>query len=553
MSSKPPRNRNIRAVSTPPVTNRRLDIKVTGAPPPPKRPVPDTPTMYRKEHRNHDSEFGSSIDNKLNDRLKLMYESEMESSLGSEHEVIIKTDTLSLTPRGSIKRTSFKKSFTKLLNITTGSGKWRGSIDGDARTDDEPSQSSGGFFHWDKKMNLFAMIVGEVKGNFEEHQSSSKSLSIVEKSDTSVSSVVGVVDAQVLLANDLRQMQLMAEEMVSTEKYYVNALKSVCSDVIRWLKGYVGVKVILEIDEIDSMFGSIPSILALHQKILEALEKIRREAETSKDTLHLAKGIPDVFIKYGPFLKIYNDYVFNFSETQNQIYSARKQNKEFDKFLTVFESFEDSFIDSYMIMPVQRIPRYELLLGGIQKLTRHMPGSEENTQFQSNLSSALESVKRVGCEIESSMEMAEARRKVVEVQEVILKGRDKNIVIPNRYCMRMSRLKRVVGAGPLRKTRLKAYLFVLFNDCLMVITEPEVGSSARIKSTYGISGMTVEDVAEDNGLKNALRIDTEEERDIVVCCPTLEEKTAWIEDLRNCIRKHYLALKSFQQPLRESI
>ena len=106
-----------------------------------------------------------------------------------------------------------------------------------------------------------------------------------------------------------------------------------------------------------------------------------RDLETRIDNWHAEQCIGDVFLTLvrtsvhqsslsppphsypvqAPFLKMYSQYCANFSKATETIIGLRQNNREFAKFekahpLPLYR------IESYLILPVQRIPRYFMLL-----------------------------------------------------------------------------------------------------------------------------------------------------------------------------------------------
>jgi hypothetical protein len=69
-----------------------------------------------------------------------------------------------------------------------------------------------------------------------------------------------------------------------------------------------------------------------------------------------------VIIKFADFLKMYTQFLNNYGKALETI-NAHRNNKKFQNFLADTRKKGGLMdITSYMIMPVQRIPRYELLL-----------------------------------------------------------------------------------------------------------------------------------------------------------------------------------------------
>merc|ERR550534_707000 len=100
-------------------------------------------------------------------------------------------------------------------------------------------------------------------------------------------------------------------------------------------------------------------------------------------------NIPELFVKEADFLKLYTNYVENYSQMMECLAEFRK-NKQFEKFTKTLMK-RNLFIDNFLIVPIQRVPRYELLLREMmRKCEQEGPGPEFET-----LSLALAKVRTV--------------------------------------------------------------------------------------------------------------------------------------------------------------
>ncbi|EKX48904.1 hypothetical protein GUITHDRAFT_68382, partial [Guillardia theta CCMP2712] len=73
-----------------------------------------------------------------------------------------------------------------------------------------------------------------------------------------------------------------------------------------------------------------------------------------------------------PLLKLYQRYVSHYERASQCYFESKEKVKEFALFLEKAQMNHESSVlslDSYLIMPVQRIPRYKLLLEEILKYT----------------------------------------------------------------------------------------------------------------------------------------------------------------------------------------
>jgi hypothetical protein len=72
-------------------------------------------------------------------------------------------------------------------------------------------------------------------------------------------------------------------------------------------------------------------------------------------------SLGEIFIKFTPFLKIYSQYINNYSISTEYLTKYRKENSAFDKYIK--ECIKNGrVLVSYLITPVQRIPRVKIII-----------------------------------------------------------------------------------------------------------------------------------------------------------------------------------------------
>ena len=106
------------------------------------------------------------------------------------------------------------------------------------------------------------------------------------------------------------------------------------------------------------IFSSIEGIVKLNKYFLaDILGRVKTwENETSK--------IGDVFVRWCPGLDPYIDYINNYGKSMALISRERKKNEKFAQFVDT-ERYDRSSLKDLLIVPIQRFPRYALLLGDL--------------------------------------------------------------------------------------------------------------------------------------------------------------------------------------------
>ncbi len=125
----------------------------------------------------------------------------------------------------------------------------------------------------------------------------------------------------------------------------------------------------------------IEMILGFNQLLLTELKK--RESGWNDSTL-----IGDVFLKLTPFLKLYTEYSNNYDRSIEFVKQATRKSLAFQEYLEQKRQIDQNVdlappLEALLITPIQRIPRYNLLLKDLIKHT-----SDTHPDYQ-NLKASL--------------------------------------------------------------------------------------------------------------------------------------------------------------------
>eukprot|EP01083_Nonionella_stella_P160513 524873_1 len=239
-----------------------------------------------------------------------------------------------------------------------------------------------------------------------------------------------------------RNRQRAVNELITTERTYIRKLKELNETYINRMKDNERV--------LKHKFHSIlfPQIL---QTILSLNEKLLSSMEVSKGQIGSA------MIDFIPYLKMYQQFINNHESATRLIKQLRKdKNSDFCKYLAAKEKEQNGFtLESYLILPIQRMPRYELCLQEIIKWTG------ENHGDMKNLNECYESISRVNKQINIRMKEYETRQRVYEIEERIINLNNYRLVQPSRMFLKQGYLTKVARKKDTR------YLFILFNDLLI--------------------------------------------------------------------------------------
>ncbi|KAI3661573.1 hypothetical protein MP638_007061 [Amoeboaphelidium occidentale] len=248
-------------------------------------------------------------------------------------------------------------------------------------------------------------------------------------------------------------------EIVQTETAYVEFLQTVHDLYMEPLKQ------LLSQDDFRGVFSNLDAILSMHRDVFLPAFK-----ESSSNQ---AMSIGTVIVKHSPYLKLYTQYVNNY-DSAIQVITKLTSQKPFKKFCKEVQKdprHTQPSLQFYLIMPVQRIPRYRMLLEDLVGNT--LPPAPE---FQV-LNEAVDSIQKRAIEINESKRDQE-RRDLLAATQKRIKG--SNIVAPHRSLVKEGQLtvkKVVTVTNEKNQMKLtveelqKQFSVLLFNDMLLVCHE----------------------------------------------------------------------------------
>ena len=116
-------------------------------------------------------------------------------------------------------------------------------------------------------------------------------------------------------------------------------------------------------DDIEGIFINIDALLPLSKRLVSELEEAL-EVWDEEST------IGDVFVRIAPFMKIYNEFGMRYNDAMATLNICNKN----DIFVQLVQGVDattslSARFESLLIAPIQRIPRYTLLLEELQKNT----------------------------------------------------------------------------------------------------------------------------------------------------------------------------------------
>lgn len=234
-------------------------------------------------------------------------------------------------------------------------------------------------------------------------------------------------------------------ELVATEESYVHNLGVMVRHWMNPLQEVAG-------QEALPVFGNVQLLESVNSQLLQRLR--RPEAK---------RAVGEQFLQMLPFFKMYKDYCGK-QELAAQCLEKLKKKKAVREVLekqAQVPAVNGLTLESYLIMPMQRICRYPLVLAEIYKNT------PDEWPDKAKLKEALEAVSMVGREVNEQKRSAEQQILVLQVQTDLLRDNKEigeSLLSPGR---------RLIGEKELRKVNVfgedeEDVLVYAFNDTLLV-------------------------------------------------------------------------------------
>eukprot|EP00999_Lentomonas_sp_LEN2_P001141 NODE_214_length_1891_cov_80.638889_g190_i0.p1 GENE.NODE_214_length_1891_cov_80.638889_g190_i0~~NODE_214_length_1891_cov_80.638889_g190_i0.p1 ORF type:complete len:519 (-),score=91.47 NODE_214_length_1891_cov_80.638889_g190_i0:186-1742(-) len=195
----------------------------------------------------------------------------------------------------------------------------------------------------------------------------------------------------------------IVNEILATEETYVGSMLVVVELYILPLTA--GPKPILSLIEMKKIFSLWQSILEFHRTSI--LPDIKQRVDKWSPN----QCIGDVFNNHIPALKSYVTYVNNFDDVDALLKSLVKKNKNLEKFFQDVRKnpkHSQANLTAYLVMPIQRIPRYVMLL---KDLLKHTSPSHKDYK---NLTEAAAQIEDVAKYINEAKREDENSRVILE-------------------------------------------------------------------------------------------------------------------------------------------
>ncbi|NXM05987.1 FGD6 protein, partial [Tyrannus savana] len=360
------------------------------------------------------------------------------------------------------------------------------------------------------------VVVGDIQSDEEDIMNSSD-----EDDDTNSDSSKGETDPQEdkQAAGKKTKVYHIAKEIMSSEKVGVSVLFVLWQDfrdAVAHASRQLG-KPVIEDRILNQILYYLPQLYELNRDLLRELEE-----RLSHWLEH--QRIADIFVKKGPYLKMYSTYIKEFDKNVALLDEQCKKNAGF---ASVVKDFEMSprcaslALKHYLLKPVQRIPQYRLLL------TDYLKNLLEESADYRDTQDALAVVIEVANHANDIMKQGDNFQKLMQIQ-YSLNGHHE-IVQPGRVFLKEGTLMK------LSRKVMQPRMFFLFNDALLYTTPVQSGMY-KLNNMLSLAGMKVKKPTQE-AYQNELNIESVE-RSFILSASSATERDEWLEAISKSIEEY---------------
>ncbi|XP_029912653.1 FYVE, RhoGEF and PH domain-containing protein 1 [Myripristis murdjan] len=323
----------------------------------------------------------------------------------------------------------------------------------------------------------------------------------------------------------------IANELLHTEIAYVSKLHLLDQVFCARLLEEARSRSSFPCDVVQGIFSNICSIYCFHQQfLLPALQKRMEEWDSNP-------RIGDILQKLAPFLKMYGEYVKNFDRAMELLTVWMERSAPFKSIIQETQREErcgNLTLQHHMLEPVQRIPRYELLLKDyLHRLPQDAPDHPDAQKSLELIATAAE-------HSNAAIRKMERMRKLLKVYELL--GGEEDIVNPTNELIKEGHILKLSNKNGTSQDR---YL-ILFNDRLLYCVPKLrlIGQKFGVRARIDVDGMELKETSSVAVPRTFLV--SGKQRSLELQARTEEEKKDWIQAIQATIQRHEQTVESFR-------
>ncbi|KAM9942538.1 hypothetical protein ACTFIT_005921 [Dictyostelium discoideum] len=325
----------------------------------------------------------------------------------------------------------------------------------------------------------------------------------------------------------------ISKEIWSTEKYYNEQLNTIIELFLKPMmlickqESVEGFQWTIKESDIHSIFSHIENIYGLSNILFEKIDPRLKQWSPEQ-------GMGDIFVSLSPFFKCYKQYSENYSNSIETLKNLRTNTPQFNLWLKAREKdirCKSLDLPSLLIAPIQRVPRYILLLEALYTATK--PTHKDYHQC----SLAATQLKNIAQVVNDGISEDQNRKKLIALQNIF--DTHAKYLGPLTYPNLVEAHRKLIKEGKLQKKSLRDNsiqnrMVYLCNDILITIS-----------SITPLSGTTISKVDKIIPLVTAMTIFNSEDttsfflvspiKTHYFVCESQQVRSQWLSEIQNAI------------------
>uniref|UniRef100_A0A8C2ALM0 FYVE, RhoGEF and PH domain containing 4b n=1 Tax=Cyprinus carpio TaxID=7962 RepID=A0A8C2ALM0_CYPCA len=327
----------------------------------------------------------------------------------------------------------------------------------------------------------------------------------------------------------------IANELLQTERAYVTRLHLLDQVFCAKLTEEAG-KGTFPVEVVKGIFSNVGSIYAFHSQFLLP------DLETRMSQWASTPRIGDILAQLAPFLRMYAEYVKNFDSAMDLLKQWTERSVQFNAIIQDIQSQEacgNLTLQHHMLEPVQRVPRYEMLLKDyLKKLPEDDPDCSQAEK-------SLNIISMAATHSNMAIRKMENLKKLMEIYEML--GGEEDIVNPSNELIKEGQILKLAARNT---SSMERYLF-LFNNMLLYCVPKFslVGQRFTVRTRVGVEGMKVLETSNDD-YPHTFQV-SGKERTLELQASSEQDKEDWIKVFKETIEIFQQKNETFKSASKE--
>ncbi|XP_023206382.1 FYVE, RhoGEF and PH domain-containing protein 4-like isoform X1 [Xiphophorus maculatus] len=315
-----------------------------------------------------------------------------------------------------------------------------------------------------------------------------------------------------------QKLYRIANELLQTERMYVARLHLV--DQVFCLRlTQEADRGSFPPDVIKNIFSNISSIYSFHSQFLLP------DLENCIMHWHESPGLGKVLLQHAPFLRMYADYIRNFDRAIELVRTWTERSSAFRNIIHDIQSQElcgNLTLQHHMLEPVQRVPRYEMLL---KDYLKKLPDDDPDYELANK---SLEAISMAAIHSNSAIHKAENLKRLLEIYEMV---GEEEVVNPANEFLKEGRLLKLAARNT---SAMERHLF-LFNNFLLCCCAKFslVGQRFTVRCRIGVDGMQTQQTTNEDHLYT-FQV-SGKEKTLELQASSEQERDDWIKAIQEAI------------------